>query len=577
MKQKFMKLVALCLVLACLAPYAVAAEPGVNLWCQNEGIDVNNVVINVGDTISIGCDANDWAHRAAPNHNHTVITVRASGSGIKMLGTKQPGAGTIISITGVSNGRATLTFTIQAGFSEDPDETKETIDQVQSVTSVTIPITVIGEAEPERPEVPDILDIPLQLPTFDIVSADGKVCSGAAVSQQEDELAEFAVALDRRHWSQIAVSDGNGNRVAVYAYDCQYAEDYTGYVLARNNVRWSLNADEDAYQLVHFSDDGDTATASVLCRTGGTTGTLTAAMAFVKVVGGVLTGEQAVVTQRVFLKSKAKEKALVAGELFEKVDVDKVPNPFANLSKSDWYYDAFMSAYAWGLLDGMDFSENQDGSMILSMKKTVFEVSEEKVSSTFVAENKWSAKKLSISDIEAVLHTLGSSPATISLLANEQPKAFVPSSGESNGRGGLVQKVYNVEKSLKGNIQSYTYNPFTDVIEGKSYYQAVLWGADRGIVKGFGGGIFGPNRGITRQEFCTILLRYAKVSGIAMPATREAANFKDAGSIAGWAKEAVIACQKAGIINGYPDGSFRPTNYIAPSEAISMISRFCCN
>lgn len=270
-------------------------------------------------------------------------------------------------------------------------------------------------------------------------------------------------------------------------------------------------------------------------------------------------------------------KEVVAGELFDEVDVDKVPNPFTNLSKDAWYYDSFMSVYAWGLLDGIDFSEKQDGSMILSMKQTVFDGPEENVSAVFVSEDGWTAKSLNADNMGAVLHTLGSSPASISLLSGSKKGAFAPPVTQADSRGGLVQKVYNVEKHvLNRNIVSYTLNPFLDVSAGKPYYQAVLWGAAKGIVKGYGGGIFGPNRGITRQDFCTILYRYATTNSIVLPETKTVKTFTDGDSIGSYAKTAVVACQKAGIINGYNDGSFRPDVPITIYEATKMIAYFCC-
>ena len=43
-------------------------------------------------------------------------------------------------------------------------------------------------------------------------------------------------------------------------------------------------------------------------------------------------------------------------------------------------------------------------------------------------------------------------------------------------------------------------NPFTDVKEGKYYYDAVLWAYSNGITSGVGGGKFGVNQGCTRAQ-----------------------------------------------------------------------------
>jgi len=567
MKQKLMRFVALFLVIASLIPYATAAEPGVNLWCENNNIDVNNIVINVGDTITIGCDASEWATKLNSDSNHTVISALGSGNGINPIREKQDGAGMSVSITGVAAGKATVTFTIQAGFSEHYEYGDTTIDRVFSTTSVTVPITVIGEKEPEIP------DIYVEPPTIDIVDADGKVCSGSEVIQKVDDLMQFKVGLNSKYWTTTTVMDKNENRIGVYAYNCQYTDDYTGYVLTNaSSIHWSLNANKDEYQLTQ-----NNGAASVLCKKGGASGTLTVLVVVEKVVGGFMTGEYSFVTQQIKLRSEMEEtKTLTAGELFEDVDVNKVPNPFVNLSSNAWYYDSFMSLYAWGILDGLDFSEKQDGSMILKMEKTVFDGREEDVSATFVSESEWSAKTLSAAAPTAVANSLSFGPASVRLSANSKSGAFVPPTNQADGRGGLVQKVYNVEKALNGSVGSYIRNPFTDVSSRKAYYDAVLWGADTGVINGYGGGLFGPEDGITREQFCAILYRYAQNNNISFPKTYTAKTFADNNNIGSWAKEAVAACQKAGIVDGYPDGTFRPKSYISLPEAAKMIDNFCC-
>ena len=48
--------------------------------------------------------------------------------------------------------------------------------------------------------------------------------------------------------------------------------------------------------------------------------------------------------------------------------------------------------------------------------------------------------------------------------------------------------------------------PFTDAgDEGDYYYDAVKWAAGSGVVRGYGGGLFGPEDNITRQDLATFL------------------------------------------------------------------------
>ncbi|CAK4836635.1 unnamed protein product [Aphanomyces euteiches] len=50
-------------------------------------------------------------------------------------------------------------------------------------------------------------------------------------------------------------------------------------------------------------------------------------------------------------------------------------------------------------------------------------------------------------------------------------------------------------------------------------------------------------------------------------------SFTDAVTIGAWAKEAVMYAVQAGIVNGYKDGSFRPNAQITRTELVSMIAR----
>ena len=53
-------------------------------------------------------------------------------------------------------------------------------------------------------------------------------------------------------------------------------------------------------------------------------------------------------------------------------------------------------------------------------------------------------------------------------------------------------------------------NNFKDVEVGSWYYDAVTWANENGIVLGYENGNFGTNDNITREQFATIMYRYAK-------------------------------------------------------------------
>src|SRR5665648_130988 len=89
---------------------------------------------------------------------------------------------------------------------------------------------------------------------------------------------------------------------------------------------------------------------------------------------------------------------------------------------------------------------------------------------------------------------------------------------------------------------------------------------DQGTIKGYPDGTFRPENNISRAEF-TIL-----VNGM-FGYTKMAANtFTDVKADAWYANTIAIGIE-AGYINGYPDGTFKPENYIKRGEAVVALDR----
>ncbi len=78
--------------------------------------------------------------------------------------------------------------------------------------------------------------------------------------------------------------------------------------------------------------------------------------------------------------------------------------------------------------------------------------------------------------------------------------------------------------------------------------------------------IFNANAPITRQEIC-------KVIGILLPETTNPLKFNDVYLIADWAYDGIARCFASGIVTGYGDNTFRPTNSITRAEACAILSR----
>ena len=107
---------------------------------------------------------------------------------------------------------------------------------------------------------------------------------------------------------------------------------------------------------------------------------------------------------------------------------------------------------------------------------------------------------------------------------------------------------------------------FSDVAENAWYAEAVNTLASLGIVDGVGGGLYAPERAITRAEFTVIAMRFAHLD------TSGENIFSDV-SRSDWFYDQVVGSVKYGWINGYADGTFRPNNTITRAEVTTIVNR----
>lgn len=115
---------------------------------------------------------------------------------------------------------------------------------------------------------------------------------------------------------------------------------------------------------------------------------------------------------------------------------------------------------------------------------------------------------------------------------------------------------------------------FNDV-EGKWYADAVNSAYKAGIVNGMNGGMFAPDKSITREEMATMIMKaysYAKDENIEdMLSTKEFA-FGDENECSAWAKKNIELANEKGLMNGYSqDKTFRPKNNTTRAEAVVVL------
>lgn len=140
---------------------------------------------------------------------------------------------------------------------------------------------------------------------------------------------------------------------------------------------------------------------------------------------------------------------------------------------------------------------------------------------------------------------------------------FAPNTNLS--RAQLAQILYN--KEGRPEVEKAT---FTDVPDGEWYSNAVAWAAEKGIVSGYGNGLFGPGDNITREQLAVMLWRYAGSPA----ATNKELHFADANEASSYALEALCWATENSIINGYGNGELAPKGESTRAQVAQMLKNF---
>ena len=145
----------------------------------------------------------------------------------------------------------------------------------------------------------------------------------------------------------------------------------------------------------------------------------------------------------------------------------------------------------------------------------------------------------------------------------EGPNAFVLTVQAENG----AKKIYTLTLYRDTPKPNEPLIEFTD-IAGHWAESDIKLAAAKGIVSGYPDGAFKPDHPVTRAEFVKMLAGAMKLEGSGATLT-----FTDHDQIGVWAKQAVAQAVQAGIVVGYSDGSFRPHAQITRAEMAMMIAR----
>ena len=158
------------------------------------------------------------------------------------------------------------------------------------------------------------------------------------------------------------------------------------------------------------------------------------------------------------------------------------------------------------------------------------------------------------------------------LMAGTGAGAFSPN--ETTSRGMIATVLWRMAGSPQDNDQM----AFSDVADGAWYAQAAHWAAGTGISSGYGGGLFGPDDPITREQLAVMLYQFARDQGYDLSIGQDTniLSYTDASEVSEYAVSALQWACGAGIISGTGDGStLSPQGQATRAQTAVMLMRFC--
>lgn len=116
--------------------------------------------------------------------------------------------------------------------------------------------------------------------------------------------------------------------------------------------------------------------------------------------------------------------------------------------------------------------------------------------------------------------------------------------------------------------------PFTDVAADSPFRQAITWAAEKGLTNGTTATTFAPGQAISRQQFLTILYRYAQLMEYDVSKTATIIGvYADWEAVSEYAQEAMEWAVGSGVL--IADKALRPTDAALRYEVAEFLANFC--
>ncbi|NEW04710.1 hypothetical protein GK047_01580 [Paenibacillus sp. SYP-B3998] len=122
----------------------------------------------------------------------------------------------------------------------------------------------------------------------------------------------------------------------------------------------------------------------------------------------------------------------------------------------------------------------------------------------------------------------------------------------------LLSRVYEGKSSE-------TSSSYADLTEDYWAYKDIMDVGRTGLMKGMPDGPFQQERAITRAEMASIITVWA---GLEKPASAQTADIRGH-----WGEAIIAQVMAAGLMDGYPDGTFQPDRELTRAEAVAILNR----
>lgn len=119
--------------------------------------------------------------------------------------------------------------------------------------------------------------------------------------------------------------------------------------------------------------------------------------------------------------------------------------------------------------------------------------------------------------------------------------------------------------------QEETEKVFTDVPADAWYYPYVMRAYALNVVQGVDFDTFGAGESISREQMCTMIYRAMKLASINLETNDAELTFADTDDISDYARPAVTALYRGGVVNGTGNGNIEPKAAATRAMAAKMI------